>query len=52
MIMCANGIREELFIEIFTEAVEHTKGLTGRVQAGKTTKDDYNLLSLCSDVSC
>ena len=51
MIMCANGVPEDLMIEIFHNAVTDIKGLRGRVKAGRPSKEDCNLMSLCSDVS-
>lgn len=50
MIMCANGIPEQLFVDIFTEAVDSIKGLRGRVEFNTMTKSDHRLLSLCSEV--
>jgi hypothetical protein len=50
MIMNANGIPEQLFIEIFREAVDTIKGLRGRVETNALTKSDHRLLSQCSDV--
>ena len=51
MIMCANGVPENLVIEIFQDAVTNLKGLRRRVKAGKSTLEDDRLLSTCSDVS-
>ena len=51
MIMCANGVPEELIIEIFAAAVADIRGLKSRVQSGRATKEDYSLMSSCKDVS-
>jgi len=51
MIMCANGVPENLLIQIFRDAVWSIRGLKDRVEDRKQTKDDYDLMSLCSDVS-
>ncbi|WVW85521.1 hypothetical protein I302_107559 [Kwoniella bestiolae CBS 10118] len=48
-IMCANGVPSELMVEIFNEAVSHIKGLKDRVAAKRMTKDDNQLIGLCSD---
>ncbi|WWC93489.1 hypothetical protein V866_000324 [Kwoniella sp. B9012] len=48
-IMCANGVPSELMVEIFQDAVAHIKGLKDRVAARKMTKDDHQLIGLCSD---
>ena len=49
-IMCANGVSQHLMIELFEEAVSNIKGLRVRVQQGAVTKDDWRLMSSCSDV--
>ena len=51
MIMCANGVPKKLIIDIFCDAVTNIKGLVRRVKSGKATKDDFGLMSTCSDVS-
>jgi RNA-dependent RNA polymerase len=51
LIMCANGVPEQLIIEIFNQAVNSIKDLRKRVQAAKTTKDDHRLITACSEVS-
>ena len=43
--MCANGIPEHLFVEIFKQTVNKIKGLSGRVQNGTYTPDDLQLFS-------
>lgn len=43
--MCANGIPEHLFVEIFKQTVNNIKGLSGRVQNGTYTPDDLQLFS-------
>lgn len=49
-IMCANGIPEDLFIEIFRKTVDGIKGLADRVNNGRWTDDDIKLISMCSEV--
>jgi len=49
--MCANGVPKELMKEIFVEAVQNIKGMRGRVKSGQITKEDFNTMGLCSDVS-
>ncbi|KAK4685416.1 RNA-dependent RNA polymerase, partial [Tremellales sp. Uapishka_1] len=49
MIMNANGVPEELFIELFQDAVTNLRGLRERVRANRLTKLDQNLISQCSD---
>jgi RNA-dependent RNA polymerase len=51
MIMCANGVPDELIVKIFEDAIHKIKGLKGRVMEQKMTADDKRLLTLCSDVS-
>ncbi|OCF31540.1 RNA-dependent RNA polymerase 1 [Kwoniella heveanensis BCC8398] len=48
-IMCANGVPNELMVEIFSDAVSHIKGLRERVTQGKMTKDDHSLIGVCTD---
>jgi hypothetical protein len=50
-IMCANGVPHNLMVELFQDSVENIKGMKARVRAGRVTKDDYNTMGLCSDVS-
>ncbi|OCF75911.1 RNA-dependent RNA polymerase 1 [Kwoniella mangroviensis CBS 8886] len=47
-IMYANGVPSALMVEIFQDAVAHIKGLKDRVAARKMTKDDHQLIGLCS----
>ena len=51
MIMCANGVPEELIVNIFQDAIQKISGLKGRVMSRKMTKDDERLIGICSDVS-
>ena len=50
MIMCANGVPEEVIVQIFQDAIHKIQGLKGRVMGGRMTKEDYRLLTICSDV--
>jgi RNA-dependent RNA polymerase len=49
--MCANGIPEHLFVDIFKQSVNKIIGLSGRVQNGTTTPEDFQLFST-TEVSC
>jgi RNA-dependent RNA polymerase len=51
MIMCANGIPEQLMMDIFQESIAEINGLKGRVMSQSMTKEDVNLINTCSDVS-
>lgn len=51
-IMAANGIPEQLFIQLFTDKVNGIKGLADRVKARRWNDDDIKLISTCSDVRC
>lgn len=51
MIMCANGIPEQLMIDTFQESIEEIHGLKTRVMAQEMTKADIALINTCSDVS-
>lgn len=51
MIMCANGVPEQLIIDIFIRAVDSLKGFRDRVKYNRTNKDDSRLIGLCSEVS-
>jgi RNA-dependent RNA polymerase len=48
--MCANGVPTSLMRDIFHEAVDNIKGMRGRVKAGKTTKEDFNMMGICTEV--
>jgi hypothetical protein len=50
MIMCANGVPERLILDLFDEAVVNIKGLKERVERSSITKEDWNLMSTCSEV--
>jgi hypothetical protein len=43
--MVANGVREQLIIDIFHEAVNSIKGLKLRVKRGQMSKEDRRLIS-------
>ncbi|EIW68226.1 hypothetical protein TREMEDRAFT_74213 [Tremella mesenterica DSM 1558] len=49
MIMCANGIPEQLMIDIFNDAVASIKGLRERVATKTLSRDDHKLISTCSE---
>jgi hypothetical protein len=48
--MCANGIPEGLFVDLFKQTVNKIKGLAGRVENGTFNADDIRLISTCSEV--
>lgn len=50
-IMCANGIPEKLFVDLFKRTVDKIKGLAGRVENGTFSAEDIRLISTCSEVS-
>jgi len=49
-IMCANGIPERLFVDLFQRTVSKIKGLAGRVENGTQSQEDIQLISICSEV--
>ena len=49
-IMAANGIPEELFVQIFKERVDGIKGLADRVKERSWNDEDMKLISMCSEV--
>lgn len=51
MIMCANGVSEQLIVELFQDAIKQIKGLKERVMARAMTKEDFKMINICSDVS-
>ncbi|BEJ14161.1 hypothetical protein CspHIS471_0313350 [Cutaneotrichosporon sp. HIS471] len=49
MIMEANGVPQELFLELFDRALEKLQGFEDRIKAGTLTVDDLVLLSSCRE---
>ncbi|ORY35716.1 RNA dependent RNA polymerase-domain-containing protein [Naematelia encephala] len=49
MMMCANGVPENLIIRIFQENLRSIRGLKQRVRRGAASKEDYKLMSVCSE---
>ncbi|BEI83326.1 hypothetical protein CcaverHIS002_0311940 [Cutaneotrichosporon cavernicola] len=49
MIMEANGVPQELFLELFDRALEKLQGFEDRIKAGTLTVDDLVLLGSCRE---